>query len=71
MEDTSPWKDEAAYDHVRVGDEFLEDAAWSHPESTPAARRIAGHVTFDEGKGLTIDGRSTTGTARLAIPWGA
>jgi len=52
---TCPWKGEAEYYHLRVGDDLLVDAAWSYPEPKPAARRIAGHVTFDESKGLTID----------------
>lgn len=52
---TCPWKGEADYFHLRVGDELVEDAAWSYPEPKPAAAQIAGHVAFDQGKGVSID----------------
>lgn len=55
-ESTCPWKGEAEYYHLRVGDELIEDAAWSYPEPKPAARQIAGHVAFDPRKGVSIDG---------------
>ncbi|MDZ7799534.1 MAG: DUF427 domain-containing protein [Trueperaceae bacterium] len=51
---TCPWKGDAQYYHLRIGDTQLEDAAWSYPEPKPAARAIAGHIAFDPGQDLEI-----------------
>lgn len=51
---TCPWKGEAEYFHIRVGDERLEDAAWSYPQPKPAAEQIAGHIAFDMRKGISV-----------------
>ena len=47
-----PWKGEASYYDVVVGDEVNADAAWYYPEPKPAAQEITGHVAF--WKGVTV-----------------
>ncbi len=44
-----PWKGEASYYEVIVGDEVNPDAAWYYPAPKPAAREIAGHIAFWKG----------------------
>jgi uncharacterized protein (DUF427 family) len=41
-----PYKGEASYWSLRVGDDLLEDAAFSYPEPLEGTGRIAGHVCF-------------------------
>jgi len=43
---TCPWKGEAHYFDVVVGDHTLEDAAWVYPEPKEAAKHIANHLAF-------------------------
>ena len=40
------WKGQAVYFDVLVGDEVLEQAAWSYPAPTPAFAGLRGHVAF-------------------------
>jgi len=43
---TCPWKGEASYYHIRVGEEEEKNAAWYYPQPKPAARQITNHVAF-------------------------
>lgn len=42
-----PYKGDATYWSVRIGDRLLEDAAWSYPEPIDGAARIKGALSFD------------------------
>ena len=44
-----PWKGQASYYSIRVGQEINRDAAWHYPNPSPAASRIAGYVAFWRG----------------------
>jgi uncharacterized protein (DUF427 family) len=44
-----PWKGEASYYDVVVGDEVNKDAAWFYPQPKDAAREIEGRVAFWRG----------------------
>lgn len=44
-----PWKGEAHYFHVVVGDRVNEDAAWTYPEPKEAAADIKDRVAFWRG----------------------
>jgi uncharacterized protein (DUF427 family) len=41
-----PWKGEASYYHVQVGDKRSENAAWSYLHPKEAAKHIAGYIAF-------------------------
>jgi uncharacterized protein (DUF427 family) len=41
-----PFKGDASYYGLRVGDEVSPAAVWTYPEPHDAAARIAGHVAF-------------------------
>lgn len=41
-----PWKGEASYYHVKVGDKMSQNAAWYYPHPKEAAREIAGYIAF-------------------------
>ena len=43
---TCPWKGEAQYYDVVVGDETRENAAWYYPAPSDAAAEIKDHVAF-------------------------
>jgi uncharacterized protein (DUF427 family) len=43
---TCPWKGEASYYTLRVGDRVLENAAWTYHQPKEAAAEIADHVAF-------------------------
>jgi uncharacterized protein (DUF427 family) len=43
---TCPFKGEASYWSIRVGDRTAENAAWSYPEPLDSAPPLAGHVAF-------------------------
>ena len=51
---TCPWKGEASYYDVVVGDEVNRDAAWYYPEPKEAADNIRGRVAF--WKGVKVEG---------------
>jgi len=57
---TCPWKGEASYYTVRVGDSAAEDAAWTYPHPKPAAAEITGYVAFWRGVKVV----AATGEAR-------
>ena len=46
---TCPWKGEAHYFDVVVGDETNRNAAWAYPEPKEAAEQITDHVAFWKG----------------------
>ena len=46
---TCPWKGEASYYDVIVGDEVNADAAWYYPEPKEAAKQIKDRVAFWRG----------------------
>lgn len=48
-----PWKGDAAYFDVVVGDEVNPDAAWHYDAPKEAASQIAGHVAFWKGVVVT------------------
>jgi uncharacterized protein (DUF427 family) len=41
-----PWKGDASYWSVRVGDRLAENAAWSYPRPLPDAPPLAGYLAF-------------------------
>lgn len=43
---TCPWKGEAQYHDVVVGDETQENAAWYYPDPSEEAAEIKDHVAF-------------------------
>ncbi len=43
------WKGECEYYNVAIGDEVLQDGAWSYLKPAPAAENIAGHIAFARG----------------------
>ena len=49
MASTCPWKGEAAYFDVVVGDTVNADAAWHYDAPKPRAENIAGRVAFWRG----------------------
>jgi uncharacterized protein (DUF427 family) len=44
-----PWKGEASYRNVVVGDARNDDAAWFYPEPKDAAKEITDRVAFWKG----------------------
>jgi uncharacterized protein (DUF427 family) len=46
---TCPWKGQASYYSVQVGDAVNADAAWYYPSPKPAAREIQDRVAFWKG----------------------
>jgi uncharacterized protein (DUF427 family) len=44
-----PWKGNASYYDVVVGDEANESAAWYYSDPKPAAAEISGRVAFGQG----------------------
>lgn len=55
---TCPWKGEAHYYDVVVGDERTENAAWSYPDPSEAAAEIEDHVAFYTSQVDVTDGAS-------------
>jgi uncharacterized protein (DUF427 family) len=50
---TCPWKGEASYKTIRVGDRENADAAWFYPEPKDAAANIKDRFAF--WKGVTVE----------------
>ena len=50
---TCPWKGEALYYTVVVGEDRNENAAWYYPRPKPAASGIEGRVAFWKGVRVT------------------
>lgn len=52
-----PYKGAASHLHAAVGDERIEDAAWSYPTPLPESERIAGLVAwYDDRVTVEVDG---------------
>ena len=49
-----PYKGDATYWSLRVGERLVEDGAWSYEAPLPEALKVAGHLAF-EGKGIEIE----------------
>ena len=49
---TCPWKGEASYYDLVVGDDVNRDAAWHYPAPKSAAKQIEGRVAF--WRGVTV-----------------
>jgi len=47
-----PWKGEASYYSIQVGDKTNVDAAWYYPKTSHAAKPIEGYIAF--WKGVTV-----------------
>ena len=50
---TCPWKGEASYSTVVVGEQENPDAAWYYPEPKPEAESIRDRVAF--WRGVTVE----------------
>lgn len=50
---TCPWKGEANYYHIVVGDQRNTDAAWYYPTPKQEAVQIKDHVAFWHGVKIT------------------
>jgi uncharacterized protein (DUF427 family) len=50
-----PWKGEASYWDVVVGEQRAADAAWYYPDPKDAAKEITGRVAFWRGVVVTAD----------------
>ena len=46
---TCPWKGEASYFSLKVGDQVNVDAAWYYPQPKPGAEGVVGRVAFWRG----------------------
>ena len=46
---TCPWKGEASYYIIKVGDQINTDAAWYYPQPKEAAAEIKDYVAFWKG----------------------
>ena len=46
---TCPWKGEASYRTLKIGDETNPDAVWFYPQPKDAAAQIKGHYAFGGG----------------------
>ncbi|MEL6697441.1 MAG: DUF427 domain-containing protein [Bacteroidota bacterium] len=49
LQTTCPWKGQASYFHVKVGNEVNQDAAWVYSSPKEAAKKIEGYVAFWRG----------------------
>ena len=45
---TCPWKGEATYYSIKIGDEVIRDAAWSYEDPKEKARNITGYIAFEK-----------------------
>jgi uncharacterized protein (DUF427 family) len=53
-----PYKGQAQYWSVRVGDQLVEDLAWSYRTTLPESQKVAGLVAFyNEEVDLVVDGQ--------------
>ncbi len=50
---TCPWKGEAKYYDIVIGDKVLSNGAWYYPDPKEAAKNIAGYLAFD--RAVTVD----------------
>lgn len=62
-----PYKGVAAWWSARIGNQEVEDIAWSYPSPVPENPRIAGLICFrNERVDLTVDGQRLE---RPVTPW--
>ncbi len=53
----SAYKGEARYFHAQIGDELIENVAWTYRYPTHEAAAIAGYICFPQGKvDMYVDG---------------
>ncbi len=53
----SQYKGEAQYFHAQIGDELIENVAWTYRYTTHEAAAVAGYVCFPQGKvDMYVDG---------------
>ena len=45
---TCPWKGDAVYHSIKMGDEVIKDGTWTYPEPKEKAGEIKGHFAFDK-----------------------
>ncbi|KAH6660405.1 hypothetical protein BKA67DRAFT_653584 [Truncatella angustata] len=45
-----PWKGDASYYTIKIGDKNLENAAWYYPDTFEKANHIKGYVAFYKNK---------------------
>ncbi|KAK9770241.1 hypothetical protein AB5N19_10979 [Seiridium cardinale] len=45
-----PWKGDASYYTIKVGDKSLDNAAWYYPDTKEKANHIKGYVAFYQTK---------------------
>lgn len=45
-----PYKGDASYFSIKVGDRLIEDAVWSYEKPYDAVKQIAGHLAFYPNK---------------------
>ncbi|GAA6043735.1 hypothetical protein JCM8097_000500 [Rhodosporidiobolus ruineniae] len=45
-----PWKGDASYYDIKVGDELIPDAAWYYPNAFEKAKNIENYVAFYKNK---------------------
>jgi uncharacterized protein (DUF427 family) len=50
-----PWKGQAYYYDLVLGEEVNRDAAWYYPDPKSAAEKIKDHIAFYERKGVQIE----------------
>ena len=43
---TCPWKGQASYYHIVIGDDVEQNAAWFYPEPKDKAKQISNYVAF-------------------------
>ncbi|GAC1636264.1 MAG: hypothetical protein NVS4B6_04280 [Mycobacterium sp.] len=59
-----PFKGQATYWNLKVGDELIENVAWSYPTPLPEVAAIGGHVSFyDESLRVVVVERWPDGSA--------
>lgn len=65
-----PYKGEAEYFDVRLGDDHVRMAAWTYPDAVPEAARLAGYLSFDpQTLEITVDGQLLReGSIESALP---
>ncbi len=52
---TCPWKGQASYYDIVVGDQFNPNAAWYYPDPKPAAAHIRDYVAFWKGVRVVVE----------------
>ncbi|MGD2097244.1 MAG: DUF427 domain-containing protein [Desulfobacterales bacterium] len=45
---TCPWKGQASYYHIVIGDDVEQNAAWYYPEPKDQAQQIKNYVAFNK-----------------------